>query len=407
MVVRACRSRHTLGGLASTPRPRPRLIPLLQRRFPGPYYSRQKTFNPRASPGEGRGRRWSGRRWIQGGRSEKSAPGKQLGAAAERGTSVTWRSRAPERGPGPARRGEGRVRRPPPRPTPSRGGREPGAGRGRSRRCLGAAGRGRRRPRSAAAAAAAEDSAGSSSLSVQCAPGVRGAPSGGRPARCGSSRRAFSGACLLYFPPRPTGCRAGGRVERESRARRWLPPFPPPRASPPRRWRGAGGSGGGRPAGAEGPRPRVRSEGRPAGGGKGTKAGGGRRGPAGRPWRRGGSRPLMNINRACGLARTGWARRPARVPAAPRRRASEAGPGGARRVSPLALGLSPGCPRSFWKVHIWAALAGRSRSLTRLWKGRRKQWSVGGGFLFPIFFLPRWPRGTGKTVSRRSLGRGN
>lgn len=319
MVVRVCRSRHTLGGLASTPRtrPRPRLIPLLQRRFPGPYYSRQKTFNPRASPGEGRGRRWSGRRWIQGGRSEKSAPGKQLGAAAEPGTSVTWRSQAPERGPGPARRGEGRVRRPPPRPTPSRGGREPGAGRGRSRRCLGAAGRGRRRPRSAAAAAA-EDSAGSSSRSVQCAPGVRGAPSGGRPARCGSTRRAFSGACLLYFPPRPTGRRAGGRVERESRARRWLPPFPPPRASPPRRWRGAGGSGGGRPAGAEGPRPRVRSEGRPAGGGKGTKAGGGRRGPAGRPWRRGGSRPLMNINRACGLARTGWARRPARVPAAAR-----------------------------------------------------------------------------------------
>jgi hypothetical protein len=44
------------------------------------------------------------------------------------------RWRRAERGPGPARRGEGRVRRPPPRPTPSRGGRAPrgpaGAGRG-------------------------------------------------------------------------------------------------------------------------------------------------------------------------------------------------------------------------------------------------------------------------------------
>lgn len=70
----------------------------------------------------------------------------RLGGGAKH--SVTWRSPALPCGPGPARRGEGRVRRPPPRPTPSRGGREPGAGRGRSRRCLGAAGRGRR-PRSA------------------------------------------------------------------------------------------------------------------------------------------------------------------------------------------------------------------------------------------------------------------
>ncbi|XP_040306877.1 translation initiation factor IF-2-like [Herpailurus yagouaroundi] len=121
----------------------------------------------------------------------------------------------------------------------------------------------------------------------------------------------------------------------ESPARRGLPPFPPPQATPPGAGAGPEGVRGGRPAGAEGPRPRVRSEGGPEEGGKGTKAGGGRRGPAGRPWRRGASRPLMNINRACGLARPGRARRPARVPAPARRRAAQAGPGGLGRERSL------------------------------------------------------------------------
>ncbi|KAI5282392.1 Protein Elys [Manis pentadactyla] len=40
----------------------------------------------------------------------------------------------------------------------------------------------------------------------------------------------------------------------------------------------------------------------------------------------------MNINRACGLARPGRARRPARVPAPACRRASEAGPSGRDRA---------------------------------------------------------------------------
>lgn len=260
--------------MASRPphHPPPRLIPLLQRLFPGPYYSRQKIFNPGASPGEGRGRRWSGRRWIQGGRSEKSTPGKQLGAAAERGTSVTWRSPAPERGPGPARRGEGRVRRPPPpRPTPSRGGREPGAGRGRSRRCLGAAGRGRR-PRSAAAG-----SAGSSSGSDQLALGVRGALALGlgspvrihsrRFLRCVSAR--FSALAARAQRPRAGGWRAG--LVAGSLPSRHL-------ARPALAW------GRREPAGApgwgEGAAPACADEGGPAGGGKGTKAGGGRGGPA-------------------------------------------------------------------------------------------------------------------------------
>lgn len=201
--VRACRSETPWEGVGEYPLPR--LIPLLQRRFPGPYYSRQKIFSLRASPGEGRGRRWSGRRWIQGGRSEKSAPGKQLGAAAERGTSVTWRSRAPERGPGPARRGEGRVRRPPPRPTPSRGGREPGAGRDRSRRCLGAAGRGRR-PRSAATG-----SAGSSSRSVRLAPGVRGAlPGAGQPRADPLAPLSPVRVCFTFRLSREGAAPAGG-----------------------------------------------------------------------------------------------------------------------------------------------------------------------------------------------------
>lgn len=126
-----------------------------------------------------------------------------------RSSSVTWRSRAPERGPGPARRGEGRVRRPPPRPTPSRGGREPGAGRGRSRRCLGAVGRGRR-PRSAAEAG----SAGSSSRLVRCAPGVRAVRGTGR-ARCGSTRRACSGKISLGEPSRRASIALGlGRSAR-------------------------------------------------------------------------------------------------------------------------------------------------------------------------------------------------
>lgn len=91
------------------------------------------------------------------------------------------------------------------------------------------------------------------------------------------------------------------------------------------------------------------------------------RGSGPRPWRRGASRPLMNINRACGLARPGRARRPARVPAPARRCAQRAG-----RVSPSLFVFPPGLPTPFSKYRFRPP--GRSRSLTRLWKGRRKSW---------------------------------
>lgn len=264
-------------------------------------------------------------------------------------------SAAPAR-PGEAR-GESGGRRPAPRPPAAAESPGPaGAGRGGAwERPAGGGGLGARRR-----AAADRPRAGRA-----------GRAAGGPPAPSGSTRPASSGACLLCFPPRPRGRSARGRVE--SPARRGLPPFPPPQATPPGAGAGPEGARGGRPAGAgaEGPRPRVRSEGGPGEGGKGTKAGGGRRGPAGRPWRRGASRPLMNINRACGLARPGRARRPPASPlCSPPRLGSRAGR--AAKGKPLGLGVSPGSPDTFREVHIWAALPGRSRSPTRLWKGRRK-----------------------------------
>lgn len=188
----------------------------------------------------------------------------RLGGGAKH--SVTWRSPALPCGPGPARRGEGRVRRPPPRPTPSRGGREPGAGRGRSRRCLGAAGRGRR-PRSARRRRW---------IAVRLGP-ARVEPAGravlGRAAPCGSTRPLPPVRFCLIF-----------RLDRESAARRGLLSFPPPRTTPPSRR-----SPRRTPGGTQGPRPRPRSEGSRRAEERAQRRRRRGRGPAG-PGRRGTSR---------------------------------------------------------------------------------------------------------------------
>lgn len=213
-------------------------------------------------------------------------------------------SAAPAR-PGEAR-GESGGRRPAPRPPAAAESPGPaGAGRGGAwERLAGGGGLGARR---------------------RAAPGRRPAPTGSRRA-CGA-RGPGAGqlradplaslppvrVCCIFRRSREGAAPAGGcgaRLVAGSLPSRHLRPLCPASA----------GAGGGRRAGAGGPRPRVRAREagreerraqRPAAG-----AGSGRR-----PWRRGASRPLMNINRACGLARPGPARRPPAsrllLPAAP------------------------------------------------------------------------------------------
>ena len=370
-VVRACRSRHTLGGVGEHPPspPPPQANPPSPASVPGTILFKTENIQPQSLPwgGEGKEVEWEE---VDPGRKKREIRPRET---ARRGSGTRHfchlavaGARARPR-PGPARRGESPAAAAPPHALPRR----PRA-RGRPGQVAAVPGSGR-----PGAAAASERGGGGGQRRLVLPLG---------PVRAGREGRAVRGPAgsVRIYSPRFLRCvsalfsasadgaqgrRAGGEGEPGSPLAPSLPatpgqPAPALARGRRERRRAPGGGGGAAPACAERGKAGGRREGH-----KGR-----RRAPGspGRPWRRGGSRPLMNINRTCGLARTGWARRPARVSAAARRRASEAGPGGARRVSPLALGLSPGCPRSFWKVHIWAALPGRSRSPTRLWKGRRK-----------------------------------
>lgn len=265
-----------------------------------------------------------------GGSREEEArnppPGNSLARRRSEALLSLWRSQRPSAAPArPSEaRGESGGRRPAPRPPAAAESPGPaGAGRG----------------------GAWERPAGGGGLGAR-----RRAALARPPARPGS-RRACGARCLGAGQPRadplaprpPVRVRFLFRLSRESAepAGGWrarpaaTPSLPATSGHPARRWRGAGGSPRRAPGGGGGAAPARAGRGRAAGRREGHKGRRQRRrrrrGPAGGPWRRGASRPLMNINRACGLARPGRARRPARVPAPACRRASEAGPSGRDR----------------------------------------------------------------------------
>lgn len=241
----------------------------------------------------------------------------RLGSAAERGASVTWRSPALPRGPGPARRGgESPAAAAPPHALPRR----PRA-RGRPGQVAAVPGSGRPGAAASERAAAAPDRR-PARTSSRGACGAR-CPGPGSPARVHSP--ASSGAFLSAFPPSPRG--------RSSPGAPFLAAASDHPAQPAERTADARRDGGAAPAPAE--------RGKPAGGGKGTKAAAGQ--GSGRAGEEGRLPPLMNINRACGLAsRPGPAQTRVRAPA--RRRAQRAG----RGSPPLFFCLSPpGAPTPF------------------------------------------------------------
>lgn len=222
------------------------------------------------------------------------------------------RFRAAPARPGEAR-GESGGRRPAPRPPAAAESPGPaGAGRGGAwERPAGGGGLGAR----------GGGGAGSPSGWDQLARSLRGALSGAGQPRAGPSP-ASSGAFLCDFPPEPRG--------RSSPGAPFLPAASDHPAPPAERTADARRDGGTAPA--------VRGE--PAGGGKGTKAaagpGSGRAGEEGR------LPPLMNINRACGLAsRPGPAQTRVRAPA--RRRAQRAG-----RGRPPRFVFPAGVPHTFF-----------------------------------------------------------
>lgn len=225
----------------------------------------------------------------------------RLGGGARRLCHLAIAGASARPRPGPARRGESPAAAAPPHALPRR----PRA-RGRPGQVAAVPGSGR--PGAAAserAAAAAAPDRRPARTSSRGACGAR-CPGPGSPVRVHSP--ASSGAFLLGFPPSPRGRSAPGAP--------FLPATSGHPAQPAEPTADARRAGGAAPAPAE--------RGKPAGGGQGTKAaagpGSGRAGEEGR------LPPLMNINRACGLApRPGPAQTRGRAPA--RRRAQRTGTG--------------------------------------------------------------------------------
>ncbi|KAM5144318.1 uncharacterized protein ACOB7L_026722 [Callospermophilus lateralis] len=295
---------------------RPGLI-LLQRRFPGTVLFKTENIQSQSLPwgGEGKEVEWEE---VDPGRKKREIRPRETaprGCGARRFCHLAIAGAEAGPRPGPARRGESPAAAAPPHALPRR----PRA-RGRPGQVAAVLGSGR------PGAAASERSGGQRRLVLplgSAGAAVRNALSGCRQRGAGSTRPASSGACFLF------------RFSREGRALAGLWRARVAAGSPPSRhlnqcrsWRGAAGSLRRASGGGGGAAPACAEPGR---------AGGRREGHKGR-WRAPGSGrtaveegrlgPLMNINRACGLAPPGRARRPARVPAPAGSRAGQLGPSG-------------------------------------------------------------------------------
>lgn len=238
--ARACRSRHTLGGGWRSPLTPPQANPPSPALVPGTVLFKTENIQPRSLPwgGEGKEVEWEE---VDPGRKKREIRPRET---ARRGSGarhfchlVIAGARARPR-PGPARRGESPAAAAPPHALPRR----PRA-RGRPGQVAAVPGSGR-----PGAAASERDGGGQRPLVL---------PLG--PVRAGRAVRGPAGRVRIYSP-RFLRCvsalfsasadpaqrrRAGGKGEPGSPRAPSLPATP---GHPARRWRGAGGSRGGRPA---------------------------------------------------------------------------------------------------------------------------------------------------------------
>ncbi|XP_078189215.1 uncharacterized protein LOC144577183 [Callithrix jacchus] len=120
--ARACRSRDARGGGRRAPPSRPWLIPLLQRRFPGPVLFKTENIQPQSLPwgGEGKEVEWEE---VDPGRKKREIRPRETaprGRGARRFCHLAFAGAGAGPRPGPARRGESPAAAAPPHALPRR-----------------------------------------------------------------------------------------------------------------------------------------------------------------------------------------------------------------------------------------------------------------------------------------------